>query len=105
MTTVIFASPAGTGKTTYGALLARHFGCTSVVEAEELRSMSETVRKHKLGTALILCQDPAREVPFDPYIRARRTLQREEMNAAMAMVGGEKIWNEDGTVNSFKAGK
>lgn len=104
MTTIIFASPAGTGKTTYGALLARHFGCTSVVEAEELRSMSETVKKQKLGTALILCQS-ASEVPFSPYIRARRTLQREEMNAAMAMVGGAKIWNEDGSVNSFRVGQ
>lgn len=104
MTTIIFASPAGTGKTTYGELLARHFGCTSVVEAEELRSMSETVQKHKLGNALILCQE-ASEVPFSPYIRARRTLQREEMNAAMTAVGGAKIWNKNGTVNSFRAGQ
>lgn len=104
MTTVIFASPAGTGKTCFGEKLARHFGCTSVVEAEELLGMSETVQKHKLGNALILCQT-ASEVPFSPYIRARRTLQREEMNAAMAMVGGRNIWNEDGSVNSFGVGK
>lgn len=104
MTTVIFASPPCTGKTAFGEKLARHFGCTSVVEAEELRSMSETVQKHKLSNALIICQD-ASEVPFSPYIRARRTLQREEMNAAMSMVGGPKIWNEDGSVNSFRSGQ
>lgn len=100
MTTVIFASPAGTGKTVLGEKLARHFGCTSVVEAEELHGMSETIQKHKLGDALILCQDPS-EVQVSPHIRARRTLQREEMNAAMVMIGGEKIWNEDGSVNAF----
>lgn len=104
MTTIIFASPAGTGKTTFGEKLAAYLGCKSVVEAEEIRSMSDMVKKHKLHRALILCHDPS-EVPNSPYIRARRTLLPEEMNLAMRAVGGEKIWNEDGTVNSFKVGK
>lgn len=104
MTAIIFASPAGTGKTTYGKLLAEHLGCKSVVEAEEIRNMSDMVKKHKLHRALILCHDPS-EVPNDPYIRARRTLQREEMNAAMTAVGGAKIWNKNGTVNSFRGGQ
>ena len=96
--TVIFASPAATGKTHFGKELARHFGCNSVIEAENLSHMSETVLKEKLPRALILCQQ-ASEVPFSPYIRARRTLQRDEMNAAMVAVGGRAIWNSDATVN------
>lgn len=96
--TVIFASPTATGKTRYGAKLAKHLGCSSVVELEELAQMSDEVRKHKLDNALILCED-YQQVGYCPYIRRRRTLQRDEMNAAMVAVGGRAIWNSDGTIN------
>lgn len=96
--TVIFAAPTATGKTRFGQALAKHFDCSSVVELEELASMSDEVRKHKLDNALILCED-AQQVGFSPYIRRRRTLQRDEMNAAMVAVGGRAIWNSDCTVN------
>lgn len=98
--TVIFAAPAMTGKTKFGEALAKHFGCKSVIEVEQLDSMSETVKKHSLGEALILCQTPE-QVPYSPYIRRRLTLDRGQMNRAMAAVGGIPIWNDDGSVNQF----
>jgi DNA polymerase III delta prime subunit len=100
MTTVIFHSPAATGKTKFGQALARHFGCSAVVEAEELLHMADSVRKHKLPNALILCIN-ANDVEHSPYIRARRTLHRDEMNRAMVAVGGIPIWNDDGSVNTM----
>jgi deoxyadenosine/deoxycytidine kinase len=98
--TVIFAAPAGTGKTMFGKALAEHFGCKSVIEAEQLSPMSETVKKHSLSNALILCQTPE-QVPYSPHIRLRLTLDRDQMNRAMVEVGGIPIWNDDGSVNQF----
>jgi hypothetical protein len=89
---IIFASPAGTGKTTHKHKLMAHFGCTHVHDdGATLRQPGQLSK----GT-LILCM-PEDIGSHSPHIRGK-LLSRAEMNAAMVAVGGKPIWGEKGEI-------